>query len=141
MNQYLDAASKAARAAGALVCENFGRPLKVNVEEAHDIKLELDVRSQALITDHQGTRAPINILKAEFDNLRASQQRVLLPGEFVESADREPGQQRVIEDSTAGVVTWFTILTLHSEPEATNQVIAAPSAIDSLNVRPIAIAS
>jgi len=26
-------------------------------------------------------------------------------GEFVESADREPGEQRVIEDSTAGVVT------------------------------------
>ena len=51
MNQYLDAAIKAARAAGALVRENFGRPLKVNVEEAHDLKLELDVRSQALITD------------------------------------------------------------------------------------------
>ncbi len=51
MNQYLDAAIKAARAAGALVRENFGRPLKVNVEEAHDIKLELDVRSQALITE------------------------------------------------------------------------------------------
>jgi len=44
MNQYLDAAIRAARAAGALVRENFGRPLKVNVEEAHDIKLELDVR-------------------------------------------------------------------------------------------------
>ena len=55
MNQYLDAAIKAARAAGALVRENFGRPLKVNVKEAHDIKLELDVRSQALITDYQGT--------------------------------------------------------------------------------------
>src|SRR5271165_4333248 len=27
-------------------------------------KLELDVRSQALITDYQGTRAPINIFKA-----------------------------------------------------------------------------
>jgi fructose-1,6-bisphosphatase/inositol monophosphatase family enzyme len=77
MNQYLDAAIKAARAAGALVRENFGRPLKVNVEEAHDIKLELDVRSQALITDYQGTRAPINILKAEFDNLRASQLQIL----------------------------------------------------------------
>jgi myo-inositol-1(or 4)-monophosphatase len=65
MNQYLDGAIKAARAAGALVRENFGRPLKVNVKEAHDIKLELDVRSQALITDYQGTRAPINIFKAE----------------------------------------------------------------------------
>ena len=39
MNQYLDAAIKAARAAGALVRENFGPPLKINVEEAHDIKL------------------------------------------------------------------------------------------------------
>src|SRR5260370_42684653 len=44
MNQYLEGAIRAARAAGALVRENFGRPLKVNVEEAHDIKLELDVR-------------------------------------------------------------------------------------------------
>jgi hypothetical protein len=44
MNQYLDAAIRATRAASALVRENFGRPLKVNVEEAHDIKLELDVR-------------------------------------------------------------------------------------------------
>ena len=51
MNQYLDAAIKAARAAGALLRENFGRPLKVNVEEAHDIKVEFDVRSQALITE------------------------------------------------------------------------------------------
>ena len=45
MNQYLNAAIKAARAAGALVRENFGRPLKVNVEEAHDIKVEFDIRS------------------------------------------------------------------------------------------------
>src|ERR1700687_4133760 len=76
MNQYLDAAIKAARAAGALVRENFGRSLKVNVEEAHDIKLELDVRFQVLITDYQGTRAPIKILKAEFDNLYASQPQI-----------------------------------------------------------------
>src|ERR1700730_12046029 len=51
MNQYLEVAIEAARAAGALVRENFGQPLKVNVEEAHDIKLELDVRSQSLITE------------------------------------------------------------------------------------------
>ena len=78
MTQYLDAAIKAARAAGGLVRENFGRTLKVNVEEAHDIKLELDVRSQALITDYQAgyPPAPIHILKAEFDNLRASQLQI-----------------------------------------------------------------
>ena len=45
MNQYLEAATRAARAAGALVRENFGGSLKVDVEEAHDIKLELDVRA------------------------------------------------------------------------------------------------
>src|SRR5260370_22896130 len=50
MNQYLEVATRAARAAGALVRENFGRSLKVDVEEAHDIKLELDVRTQELIT-------------------------------------------------------------------------------------------
>jgi len=49
MNQYLDAAIRATRAAGALVRENFGRPLKVNVEEAHDIKLELDVRGSVAV--------------------------------------------------------------------------------------------
>jgi hypothetical protein len=80
MNQYLDAAIKAARAAGALVRENFGRPLKVNVEEAHDIQVELDVRSQALITDYQGTHARQSIPSRQSSTIsRASQQRVLLP--------------------------------------------------------------
>ena len=51
MNQYLEAATRAARGAGELLRENFGRPLKVDAEEPHDIKLELDVRSQELITE------------------------------------------------------------------------------------------
>jgi myo-inositol-1(or 4)-monophosphatase len=46
----LDLAIAAARAAGALLRSNFGTPLNVNALEAHDIKLELDVRSQTLIT-------------------------------------------------------------------------------------------
>jgi len=50
MNQYLNAAVRAAREAGELLRKNFSKPLMVNVEEAHDIKLELDVRSQELIT-------------------------------------------------------------------------------------------
>ena len=40
----------AARAAGRLLKENFGAVLAVNTFEAHDIKLELDVRTQDLIT-------------------------------------------------------------------------------------------
>ena len=46
----LDLAIDAARAAGALIRSHFGTPLNVNALEAHDIKLELDVQSQALIT-------------------------------------------------------------------------------------------
>src|ERR1700709_1657020 len=40
----------AARAAGRLLKENFGTQLQVNAFEAHDIKLDLDVRAQDLIT-------------------------------------------------------------------------------------------
>jgi myo-inositol-1(or 4)-monophosphatase len=50
MNAYLNAAIESARAAGELIRQNLGTSLTVNVEEAHDLKLELDVRSQELIT-------------------------------------------------------------------------------------------
>jgi myo-inositol-1(or 4)-monophosphatase len=43
-------AVQAARAAGRLLKENFGTKLQVNAFEAHDIKLDLDVRAQDLIT-------------------------------------------------------------------------------------------
>ncbi len=50
MSDYLETAVEAARAAGRLLKENFGKSLGVNAFEAHDIKLELDVRTQELIT-------------------------------------------------------------------------------------------
>ena len=46
----LDLAIAAARAAGSLLRSHFGTALNVNALEAHDIKLELDVQSQTLIT-------------------------------------------------------------------------------------------
>ena len=49
MTHYLDAAVEAARAAGDLLRQNLKRPLRVNVAEAHDIKLEVDVQTQDLI--------------------------------------------------------------------------------------------
>jgi len=52
MTDYLDAATGAAQKAGGLLRKNFGCELDVSAFEAHDIKLELDVRSQTLITDH-----------------------------------------------------------------------------------------
>jgi len=52
MNRYqpmLDTAIAAARTAGELQRHHFHRPLRVTATMAHDIKLELDVRSQRLI--------------------------------------------------------------------------------------------
>ena len=45
----LKVAVKAARAAGKVMRDNWHAPKKINATEAHDIKLELDVRCQALI--------------------------------------------------------------------------------------------
>jgi myo-inositol-1(or 4)-monophosphatase len=50
MTSYLDTAIRAARTAGDLLRNNFGKELDVSAFEAHDIKLDLDVRSQELIT-------------------------------------------------------------------------------------------
>ncbi len=48
---FLSIAIAAARDAGALLRQHFGAPLDVNEFHAHDIKLDLDVRAQDLITE------------------------------------------------------------------------------------------
>lgn len=48
-SRYLDTAVHAARRAGLLLRENFGRAATVNEASAHDIKLALDVEAQDLI--------------------------------------------------------------------------------------------
>ena len=50
MATYLEVALAAARAAGTLLRDNFGKTPHVNEFAAHDIKLELDVKAQDLIT-------------------------------------------------------------------------------------------
>src|SRR6266481_4277520 len=50
MKHYLDAAENAARAAGKLLRENFQRRPRVKSVAAHDIKLEIDVEAQELIS-------------------------------------------------------------------------------------------
>src|ERR1700704_3291392 len=50
MKHYLDAAENAARAAGESLRNNFHRSQHVNVAEAHDIKLAIDVETQELIS-------------------------------------------------------------------------------------------
>lgn len=50
MTSFFDTAIHAAREAGELLRSNFGGKLEVSDFLAHDIKLDLDVRSQELIT-------------------------------------------------------------------------------------------
>src|SRR6266480_1213765 len=65
MTHYLDAAVEAARAAGELLRRHFQQPLRVNSSEAHDIKLEIDVRAQELITESLLQKFPEHALYGE----------------------------------------------------------------------------
>jgi len=65
MINYLKTAVEAARAAGELLKQNFGKKLDVNTFEAHDIKLDLDVRSQELITGILLDRYPDHAIYGE----------------------------------------------------------------------------
>ncbi|MHA3770014.1 inositol monophosphatase family protein [Verrucomicrobiota bacterium sgz303538] len=65
MNSYLDTAVSAARAAGELLRKHFGKDLDVSAFEAHDIKLDLDVRSQELITSMLLERFPDHAIYGE----------------------------------------------------------------------------
>lgn len=84
------AAIKAARAAGRLMYTNWHRPKRVKVTEAHDIKLELDVRCQKLIT---------KILRAAFP-------QIPLLGEEGDSGDMN-AEYRWVVDPIDGTVNYF----------------------------------
>ena len=65
MSQYLETAIDAARKAGALLRENYETDLVVDAMHDHDIKLNLDVRSQDLITEHLLKAFPEHALYGE----------------------------------------------------------------------------
>src|SRR4051812_9648397 len=65
MQDFLEVAIDAARAAGESLRKNFGEPLRVNALEAHDIKLEIDVQTQELITRLLLERFPDHALYGE----------------------------------------------------------------------------
>jgi myo-inositol-1(or 4)-monophosphatase len=90
LNQALAVAVKAARAAGKVMRANWHRPKRVIVAEAHDIKLELDVRCQKLIE---------KILRAAFP-------KIPLLGEEGDSGDTT-GEYRWVVDPIDGTVNYF----------------------------------
>jgi myo-inositol-1(or 4)-monophosphatase len=65
VSDYLNSAREAAHAAGGLLRASFGRPLHVDANEAHDIKLELDRRSQELIESLLLARYPDHAIYGE----------------------------------------------------------------------------
>ncbi|MEO8440562.1 MAG: inositol monophosphatase family protein [Spartobacteria bacterium] len=65
MTQPLEVAQEAARAAGELLRSRFEKPLNVNATTAHDIKLEVDVLAQDLITKILLERYPEHALYGE----------------------------------------------------------------------------
>jgi myo-inositol-1(or 4)-monophosphatase len=65
MTHYREAAETAARAAGDLLRASFHGPLRVNTAEAHDIKLQIDVESQELITQSLLKKFPQHVLYGE----------------------------------------------------------------------------
>ena len=86
----LTVAVKAARAAGKIMRDNWHLPKHVNSAEAHDIKLELDVRCQKLIT---------KIFFAAFP-------KISLLGEEGDSGDANT-EYRWVVDPIDGTVNYF----------------------------------
>jgi|688.fasta_scaffold153152_4 myo-inositol-1(or 4)-monophosphatase len=68
VNELLETATEAARRAGKLIKENFGSDLTVNEMQRHDIKLEMDVRSQELIMKFILDRHPDHLILGEEGN-------------------------------------------------------------------------
>jgi myo-inositol-1(or 4)-monophosphatase len=62
---YLEVAKEAAQTAGGLLRAHFEKPLTVNATTAHDIKLEVDVLAQDLITKILLERFPEHALYGE----------------------------------------------------------------------------
>ncbi|MDQ6623322.1 MAG: inositol monophosphatase [Verrucomicrobiota bacterium] len=65
MQEFLELATRAAREAGESLRKNFHEPLRVNSSEAHDIKLEIDVETQELITRRLLGEFPAHALYGE----------------------------------------------------------------------------
>jgi len=107
------AAVRAARAAGRLILANWHRPKRVNVAEAHDIKLELDVRCQKLIT---------RILRGAFP-------QIALLGEEGCAGNVNSGYRWVV-DPIDGTVNYFTGLP-HAAVSIALQVHSPQSTVHS----------
>ncbi|MBJ7258433.1 MAG: inositol monophosphatase [Chthoniobacterales bacterium] len=65
MSEFLNTAVEAALLAGKILRDNFEKPLEVDAMHAHDIKLEIDRRTQRAIEDHILARHPEHAILGE----------------------------------------------------------------------------
>ena len=65
MSDFLSTAVDAALIAGKILRDNFEKPLEVDEMHAHDIKLEIDRRTQKAIEDHILARHPDHAIYGE----------------------------------------------------------------------------
>ena len=80
LNQALAVAVKAARAAGKVMHDNWLKPKRVKLDDAHDIKLELDVRCQKLIEKILRAAFPENPAARRGGRFRRRERRIPLGG-------------------------------------------------------------
>jgi len=67
MQEHLGWAVEAAQSAGQLIRKNWHSPKRINAQEQHDIKLELDVRCQKRIEQYLTKRSPHIAILGEED--------------------------------------------------------------------------
>jgi myo-inositol-1(or 4)-monophosphatase len=106
-------AVRAARAAGKVMLDNWLKPKRVKLDDAHDIKLELDVRCQALIE---------KMLRARFP-------QIPLLGEEGDSGD-VTAEYRWVVDPIDGTVNYFYGIP-HAAVSIALQVRSPQSAVHS----------
>ena len=121
LNQALAVAIKAARAAGKVMRDNWLKPKRIKLDDAHDIKLELDVRCQKLIE---------KILRASFPEIP-------LLGEEGDSGDVNADYRWVV-DPIDGTVNYFYGMP-HAGVSIALQVRSPQSTVYSPNSRPSSI--
>jgi myo-inositol-1(or 4)-monophosphatase len=120
-HQALAVAVKAARAAGKVMHDNWHKPKRVKLDDAHDVKLELDVRCQKLIE---------KMLRARFP-------KIPLLGEEGDSGD-VTAECRWVVDPIDGTVNYFYGMP-HAAVSIALQARSPQSTVHSWKSRPSSI--
>ena len=120
MSEFLTTAVEAALMAGKLLRENFEQPLEVDEMQDHDIKLELDRRTQELIENHILARHPDHAILGE-EGSTAVAHHILKMGNKDHDATL----------ASVGATTYSSFcLACHGPTGQGNSLLGAPNLVD-----------